>query len=143
MSETFFPTSSPAISAEAYNELQSENAKQSERINHLVMQNDSLRLELNEFRTKIIGVKGVISDVYSEDGEIPDHLIDIARILEIELTKAISGTASFEISWYAQVPLDFDPDDFEISFDVNCETYEAEDFSWEEENTEVNAEDAY
>ena len=143
MSDTFFPTSSPAISAEAYNELQSENAKQSERINHLVMQNDSLRLELNEFRTKISNVKGVIADVYSEDGEIPDCLVDIARILDIELTKQISGTASFEISWTAQVPLDFDPDDFEISFDVNCDTYEAEDFSWDEENTEVNAEDAY
>lgn len=137
MSETFFPTSTPAIEQE----LNAKITEQEQRINHLVMQNDSFRLELNEFRTKVSNVKGIICDVWSEDGEIPDHLTDIARILEIELTKRISGTASFEISWSAQVPIDFDADDFEISFDVNCETYEAEDFSWDEENTEVHGED--
>jgi hypothetical protein len=34
-----------------------------------------------------------------------------------------------------------DPDDFEISFDVNNETYEAEDFDWNEEDTSVSAEE--
>lgn len=97
--------------------------------------------ETQEYRQKVQNVKGAISDVYSEDGEIPDVLVEIARMLDIELTKRISGTASFEISFSAEVPIDFDASDFEISFDVDCETYEAENFDWQEENTSVDAED--
>lgn len=96
---------------------------------------------LQEYRQKIANVKGYISDIYSEDGEIDERVKDIARLLDIELTKRISGTADFSISWSAQVPIDFNADDFEISFDVDCETYEAEDFDWQEENTEVHAEE--
>ena len=137
----FFPTSTPAISADEYNALQLENATLQERVTHLVSQGDSLRMELNEYRIKITNVGGVIADYYSENGEVTDELTEIANLLNIPLTKSIGGTATFEISWTAQVPLEFDPEDFEISFDVTCDTYEADDFEWNEENTEVNAED--
>lgn len=128
--DTFFPTSTPAVIDE-----------QATEILHLKAQNDSLRSELHDLRIKIGNAGGVISDYYSENGEITDELRDIANYLGIPLTKSIGGTATYEISWTAQVPLDFDPEDFEITFDVNCETYEADDFEWNEENTEVNAED--
>ena len=94
-----------------------------------------------ELQQKIANVKGYFFDIYSECGEIADELKEIARLLDITLMKEIAGAALCEISWTAQVPLDFDADDFEISFDVNCETYEAEDFDYTEDNTAVCGED--
>ena len=95
----------------------------------------------NELQQKIANVKGYFFDLYSENGHIEDEIKYIAELLDITLMKEIAGTALHEISWTAQVPLDFDADDFEISFDVNCETYEAEDFDYNEEHTSVHGED--
>lgn len=97
--------------------------------------------QLRETRQKVDNVKGHILDLQSQYGEVDDEILEIARLLDITLTKEISGTATFEISWTAQVPMQFDPSDFEISFSVECDTYEAEDFDWSEENSEVNAEE--
>lgn len=94
-----------------------------------------------ELETKISNVRGHIFDMYSMNGSVDDDIKEIAGLLDITLMKEIQGTALCEISWTAQVPLDFDADDFEISFDVNCETYEAEDFDYNEDNTEVSGED--
>ena len=95
----------------------------------------------NELQQKIANVKGHMFDLYSMNGDLDDEIKEIADLLDITLMKEIQGTATFEISWTAQVPLGFDADDFEISFDVNCETYEAEEFDWNEDNCEVNGED--
>jgi hypothetical protein len=94
-----------------------------------------------DLQRKINNAAGVIRDYISENGEVTDELGDIARMLDIPLTKEISGTATFEISFTARIPLDMDADDFEISFDVNCESYEADDFEWNEEDTSVSAEE--
>ena len=94
-----------------------------------------------DLQRKINNAAGVIRDYISENGGITHELRDIATYLYVALTKEISGTATFEISFIARIPLDMDPDDFEISFDVNNETYEAEDFDWNEENTSVSAEE--
>ena len=102
---------------------------------------DSFRSQTLDYQRKIKNVEGVIRDYYSENGEVSEELTQIAELLEITITKRISGTATFEISWSASVPLDFDASDFEISFDVDCESYEADDFEWHEESTEVNGED--
>ena len=96
----------------------------------------------NDLQLKIDNVKGYMANIYSEDGEIDDRVRDIAGYLDIPLTKNISGTASIEISWTAQVPIDFDADSIDISFDVDCGSYEADDFDWQTENEEVNGEDA-
>ena len=95
----------------------------------------------NEAEQKIDNVKGYFADMVSAGDALTSEMKDIADLLEIELTKTISGTATFEISWSATVPLDFDADSMEISFDVNCESYEAEDFGWAEDNCEVNGSD--
>ena len=87
-------------------------------------------------------MRGHILDLYSINDEIDDDMEEVARLLDIELTKEISGTATFEISFTADVPLGFDADDFEISFDVNCDTDDAEGFDWNEDNCEINAEEA-
>lgn len=95
----------------------------------------------NEYRQKIDNVKGYIMDMVSAGDTITSEIKDIADLLGIEMTKTISGTAVYEISWSATVPLDFDADSMEISFDVECESYEAEDFDWNEDNCEVNGSD--
>ncbi len=94
-----------------------------------------------DLQRQVNNAAGVIRDYISENGEVTDELGDIARMLDIPLIKEISGTATFEISFTARIPLYMDPDDFEISFDVNCESYEADDFEWNEEDTSVSAEE--
>ena len=95
----------------------------------------------NEAEQKIDNVRGYIADMISAGDSLPSEVKDIAELLDIESTKTISGTAIYEISWSATVPLDFDADSMEISFDVECESYEAEDFDWNEDNCEVNGSD--
>ncbi len=116
----------------------------------MTLKAEILRLEQNkdywydqhrELLNKAQGVKGVILDYISENGEVTDELKEIARILDMTLTKEICGTAIYEITFTARVPLDFDADDIEITFDVDCNSYEAEDFDWNEDNCEVNAEE--
>lgn len=126
---------------EAWANMQRENASLSERLTNVQAAKEFSDRARSELSQKIANVKGYIADIYSEDGEIDERVKDIARLLDIELTKRISGSAEFSISWSAQVPIDFDADDFELSFDVDCDTYEAEDFDWQEENTSVDAEE--
>lgn len=78
---------------------------------------------------------------YIKDNGTNPVLINIAEIFEIELTKEISGTATFEITWTATVPLDFDADDFEISFDAVSNSSEAEEFDFDETCIDIQLED--
>lgn len=133
----FFPTSAPA----AIDEMQAEITNLKQSLATAENMRGHWERRHNELQTKISNVKGYIFDVYSETGNIEEELKEIADLLDITLTKEIQGTATFEISWTASVPLNFDANDFEISFDVNCETYEAEDFDYNEDNCEVSGED--
>lgn len=91
-----------------------------------------------ELLQQIKNVRGYIMGLDSFEGSISDEVEAIAGYLDIELTKQIQGTATFEISWTATVPLGFEADDIELSFDVECDN----DFDWQEINTEVTAEDS-
>lgn len=95
----------------------------------------------NDYAQSIDEVRDFILDAAGRFNGIGDDLTAVAEMLNIELTKTISGTAVYEISWSATVPLDFGADRMEISFDVECESYEAEDFDWNEDNCEVNGSD--
>jgi hypothetical protein len=97
--------------------------------------------QLRELRQKIANVQGHMFDIYSVEGSVSEEIINIAHLLDITLLKEISGTATSEISWTAQVPLDFDANDMEISFSVECDTYEAEDFDYNEDSCDVTGED--
>ena len=150
--ETFFPTSTPDVYASA-DSMAEETLRESfdrqaleitnlkQQVAHLENLREHWQRQYNEAQQKIANVKGYFFDLYSENGHIEDEIKYIAELLDITLMKEIAGTAKYEINWTAQVPLDFDADDFEISFDVNCETYEAEDFDYNEDNTEVCGED--
>jgi hypothetical protein len=77
------------------------------------------------------------------NGDLDEDIKAIADLLDISLTKSVTGTATFSISFTAQVPLDFDSDDFQISFSAECDSYEAEDFEWTEEDTDIECEDEF
>ena len=113
------------------------------KLEDVVSYRNSYQRQLSEIQMKVDAVKGFIADLYSMNGEIDDDIKQIAEYLDIELTKSITGTATFEISFTAEVPLDFDTDDFELSFDVNCDSYEADNFEWSEENVDVDCEDEF
>ena len=107
-----------------------------QRVDSQSIQINSLNTSLTRKIHQIQNVKDYITEVYQETDKVPESLAEVARMLDIQLTKPISGEATFTISWRAQVPLDFDPDDMEISFSVDCES-DVEDFEWVEESTYV------
>lgn len=107
-----------------------------QRVDSQSIQINSLNMSLTRKIHQIQNVKDYITEVYQETDSVPDELAEVARILEIQLTKPVSGEATFTISWTAQVPLDFDPDDMEITFSVDCQS-DVEDFEWLEESTDV------
>lgn len=108
-----------------------------QRVDSQSIQINSLNNSLTRKIHQIQNVKEYISEVYQEVGmTVLVELTEIAKMLDIQLTKPISGEATFTISWRAQVPLDFDPDDMEITFSVDCQS-DVEDFEWVEESTDV------
>ena len=113
------------------------------KLEDVVSYRNSYQRQLIEIQMKVDAVKGFIADLYSMNGEIDDDIKQIAEYLDIELTKSVTGTATFEISFTAEVPLDFDADDFEISFSAECESYEAEGFDWNEVGSDVDCEDEF
>lgn len=117
-------------------------AELQKRVDSQIIQIDSLNKSLTRKIHQIQNVKEYITEVYQETDLVPDSLAEVARILEIQLTKLISGEATFTISWTAQVPLDFDPDDMEITFSVDCQS-DVEDFEWLEESTDVYGKEGY
>ena len=150
--ETFFPTSTPDVYAsvdsmaeETLRESFDRQAVEIVNLKQQVATLDNLRehwqRQHNEAQQKIANVQGYFFDLYSENGEIEDEIKYIAELLGITLMKQIAGTATHEISWTAMVPLDFDAEDMEISFSVECDTYEADDFDYNEVDTEISRED--
>lgn len=143
--DTFFPTSTPAMADETLRESFDRQAVEIVNLKQQVATLENLRehwqRQYNEAQQKIANVKGHIFDMYSMNGEIDDDTKMIAELLDITLMKEIQGTATYEISWTALVPLNFDADDLEISFDVSCDTYEAEDFDYNEDACDVSGED--
>jgi hypothetical protein len=127
--DTFFPTSTPAVAEE----LQTKINEQQRRI-------DAFSTQITRYIHKIQNVKEYITEVYQEVGEVPDELAEIARMLDIQLTKPIAGEATFTISWRAEVPIDFDPNDMDISFSVDCQS-DVEDFDFDEIDTNIVGEE--
>lgn len=106
-----------------------------ERLNNV---NKSYYSTISELRIQIDNVKEYITEQIEAGNELSEDLTTVSEILEIELTKEISGTAVYEISWSAVVPLGFDADDIEITFDVECQS-DVEEFDWNEDNCDVSS----
>jgi hypothetical protein len=136
-----YTPASNVIPAPTREELSIEINTLQREVERLTNSHDYYERLYREYSLKIENVRGLIQDYVSAGDRIEDQTKEICDLLDIELTKEISGTAVYEISWSATVPLDFDADSMEISFGVECESYEAEDFDWNEDNCEVNGSD--
>ena len=129
------PTDTPVQNTDHITALQ-------QRVDYQIAQIDSLNKSLTRKIHQIQNVREYITEVYLETDSVPDELAEIARMLDIHLTKPISGEATFTISWTAQVSLDFDPDDMEITFSVDCQS-DVDDFEWVEESTDIYGKEGY
>lgn len=131
----------PALAEPTRDELSLRINTLEREVERLISNFTNANQRANDFAQSIDEVRDYIIDAANGFNGLSDDLREIANLLNIELTKTISGTAIYEISWSATVPLDFDADSMEISFTVDCESYEAEDFDWNEDNCEVNGSD--
>ena len=131
------------FTAEYVNSIRAERDNLQSRLEMMDRTRNSYQRQLSEIQMKVDAVKGYIADIYSTNGDIDDDIKEIAGYLDIELTKSVTGTATFQISFTAEVPLDFDADDFEISFSAECESSEAEGFDWNEDDTNIQCEDDF
>lgn len=93
---------------------------------------DYHRRRADDYRIKIDNVRGYIMDEYSMEGSISTHLEEVARLLDIQLTKRISGKMTIEVEYSAEVPLAFDEGDLELSFSVECDSNDVVDFEYNE-----------
>lgn len=93
------------------------------------------------YLNKIANVRDHIMECYSYENKISDDLIAIAELLEIELTKHITGKMTIEVEFSADVPLNFDSGDIELLYEVSCYSIEADNFDYSEVNAEWTVED--
>lgn len=117
-----------------------ENLDLKSRIQSFENMRNMDRAAIARYVVKINNVKEYIVESYQEAGKVSDELAEIANMLGIELTKPISGEATFTISWRAEVPLDFDPNDMQISFSADCQS-DVEDFDYDEIDTNIIGEE--
>jgi hypothetical protein len=80
--------------------------------------------EVNDLKLKIEGVRGVILDYISINGNLDnDELKEIAEILKMKLTKTVDIEYTVKYTGSAEIPLDVDVDDIdwedEVSFHVD------------------------
>lgn len=94
---------------------------------------DIKREQLDALNRRVGYVEEYIKDIFNSDGSISTEVTEIARMLDIELTRQIEGTVTVELSYSMVLPLGTDVDDLEFSVHLNCDTYEAEDFEWNED----------
>lgn len=75
---------------------------------------------VSDLHRKIQNVKDHIMDVYFTNGVIDEDLRAIAELLDISLTKQITGSGTVTFEFTADVPLDFDDDlDLSVYFETN------------------------
>jgi chromosome segregation ATPase len=135
--ETFFPTSTPAT----IKEMQDKIDEMTNSLSISENQKAAFYRQMTEMRDQISSVKRYITNLYSMYGEIDEDIKEIAELLEIELTRRVEGTATIDISFSFDAPLDFDIDDFELSVDVTEDSIEATNFDWNEDNVSIQCEE--
>ena len=76
--------------------------------------------KVSELNRKIQNVEDHIKDVYFMNGVIDEDLRAVAELLDISLTKQITGSGTVTFEFTADVPLDFDDDlDLSVYFETN------------------------
>lgn len=136
--DTFFPTSTPAMLHET---VQEAFDRQAVEIDNLKKSNDRWQSDYTYLQRKIENVKGYIIDQYSMEGRISDDLAEIAALLDINLTKRVRGTMTIEVEYDFDAPLGFDNDDLELSYTIDCDSHEVDNFDWNEVSADWSSED--
>ena len=95
---------------------------------------------LNDYRYKVSNVEGYIRDIMATEGDLSEELQEIARMLDIDLVRHVEGTITIEVSYSLDLPLGIEIEDLEFSADVSCDTYEAENFEWNEDSIDHTGE---
>ena len=131
MTDTFFPTSTPAMNEELSLQI---NTLQRE-VERLTNNRDHYQRTYVDMEQRIRNVKGYISDIYSMEGEISEEIKEIASILRIELTKTVNVSVTVTFSGTANIPMDMDEDDIQndVSFSFD-EGYS--DIEWDIEESD-------
>jgi len=111
-------------------------------VERLQMNFDAARRRNEDLNNKINNVRGHIMDLFSMNGELDEDIQEIAALLDIELTKRVEGTATIEINFSFEAPLGFDVDSFELSVDVESNSYEVDNFEWSEDSVDISCEEA-
>ena len=88
---------------------------------------------LNGYRLKVSNVEGYIRDIIDMDGNLSEEMQEVARMLDIDLVRHVEGTITIEVSYSLDLPMGIEVEDLEFSADVSCDTYEAENFEWNED----------
>ena len=82
---------------------------------------------VSDLHRKIQNVEDHIKDVYFMNGVIDDDLRAIAELLDISLTKRITGTGTVSFEFSADVPLDFE-DDLDLSVYIETNSVDVDNF---------------
>jgi archaellum component FlaC len=104
-------------------------------------QKSAYHSQLNEIKDQVRNVKDYITNLYSVHGHLDEEIKEIANLLEIVLTRRVEGTATIEVSFSFDAPIDFDVDNFELSVDVTEDSFEIENFEWNEERIDIDCEE--
>ena len=99
-------------------ELATKVIEQAAEIERLTNNRNYYEQHCSEFLTKIQNVKGIYEDLASDGEEITDTLREIARMLDISLTREVSVSVTVTFSGTATVPIDMPIDDIadDVSF---------------------------
>ena len=80
-----------------------------------------------DLHRKIQNVEDHIKDVYFMNGVIDEDLRAVAELLDISLTKQITGTGTVTFEFTADVPLDFE-DDLDLTVYIETNNIDIDNF---------------
>lgn len=113
-------------------------------VERLQMNFDAARSRNEELNLKINNVRGHIKDIYDMSGDLDEDIMEIARMLDISLTKQYAVEITVTYRGNVEIPLDADIDDlsdhieFEFS-DRGADDWEVDIFQYD---VDINAEEA-
>ena len=82
---------------------------------------------VSDLHRKIQNVEDHIKDVYFMNGVIDDDLRAVAELLDISLTKQITGSGTVTFEFTADVPLDFE-DDLDLTVYIETNNIDIDNF---------------
>ena len=113
-------------------------------VERLQMNFDSARSRNEELNLKINNVRGHIKDVYDMNGDLDEDLMEIARMLDISLTKQYAVEITVTYRGNVEIPISEDIDDLSdhISFEFSAPYSDEWEVDIYEDDIDFNYEEA-